>query len=67
MLLTAARLMAIAVAVVVEEGWRKMLDWHDQRGLSFYLTGGQLQGWIFNYSLILVSFFTPSSTFNLDF
>jgi hypothetical protein len=40
MLLAAATLIAIAVAVVVVgEGRRKMLDWHDQRGLSFLQLG----------------------------
>lgn len=40
MLLAAATLIAIAIAVgVVNEGRRKALDWHSQRGLSFLQLG----------------------------
>jgi len=40
MLLATAMLIATAVAVVVvREGRRKILDWHDQRGLSFLQLG----------------------------
>jgi len=40
MLLAAATLIAISVALVVEnEGRRKQIDWHDQRGLSFLQLG----------------------------
>jgi hypothetical protein len=40
MLLAAATLIAIIIAVVVvTEGRRNMLDWHQQRGLSFLQLG----------------------------
>jgi hypothetical protein len=40
MLLATATLIAITIAVVVvAQGRRKMLDWHDQRGLSFLQLG----------------------------
>jgi hypothetical protein len=40
MLLAAATLIAISIAVVVsDEGRRKWLDWHSQRGLSFLQLG----------------------------
>jgi hypothetical protein len=41
MLLAAATLIAIAIAVVVvvEQGQRSVLDWHNQRGLSFLQLG----------------------------
>ncbi|NJR62835.1 MAG: hypothetical protein HC769_31030 [Cyanobacteria bacterium CRU_2_1] len=41
MLLAAATLIAIAIAVgvVIHQGQRKILDWHNQRGLSFLQLG----------------------------
>jgi hypothetical protein len=40
MLLATATLISISMAlVVVFKGWRKAIDWHRQRGLSFLQLG----------------------------